>query len=306
VSDERTWPRAGTPGKGLLALVLVALLAVGIAGCESLGFYRQAVSGQLTMLWQRQDVAALLADPDTPAPLRQQLSLSQAMLDWAEAELALEAGGQYRQYVDLDRDAAVYVVFAAEEFSLTPVSWCYPFVGCLAYRGYFERERAVRLQDALLGKDTHVASVAAYSTLGWFRDPLLSTFIYYPEADLAGLLFHELAHVRLFLAGDTAFNESYASLLSVKARANGWRRTRMLMHWLRRSCAGDARMPSRRCSGTGGIPWLICISGLMRQRRCGCSSKRCSMTWSHVMPLMMNSLAAPTTATSRSRSTTPG
>ncbi len=206
-------PLAVHPGRRCAGIALILVLAAGLAGCETLGFYRQAVSGQLSLLWQRQDVADLLADPDTPAPLARQLRLSQDLLDWAEAELALDSAGQYRSFVDLDREAAVWVVFAAEEFSLAPVQWCYPLVGCLAYRGYFDETRARRLQASLAGKDTHISAVAAYSTLGWFRDPLLSTFIDYPDADLAGLLFHELAHGRLFLAGDTAFNESYASFV---------------------------------------------------------------------------------------------
>lgn len=193
---------------------LLALLWM-LGGCETLGYYTQAVSGHLELTRARQSVTALLGDPDTPAELRQRLLLTRELLDFAERELSLPASGQYRHYVDLDRDAVVYNVMAAPRFDLEPLRWCFPVAGCVSYRGYFRRSRAeVKARTlAAEGFDVHVGAVAAYSTLGWFQDPLLSTFLWREEAELAELLFHELAHVRVYLPGDTVFNESYATFV---------------------------------------------------------------------------------------------
>jgi predicted aminopeptidase len=132
---------------------------------------------------------------------------------FAESGLSLPAGGQYLAYADLGRPFAVYSVFAAPEFSLTPKTWCYPVIGCAAYRGYFSataaREYAAGLREA--SYDVYVAGVPAYSTLGWFRDPVLNTFIHREPADLAALVFHELAHQVLYVQDDTTFNESFAT-----------------------------------------------------------------------------------------------
>ena len=154
-----------------------------------------------------------LADPATPAALRQRLETAQAIRAFASAELALPDNGSYQHYADLQRPWVVKNVFAAPELSLEPRQWCFLVVGCLSYRGYFDPEAAQQLADALRagGDDVYVADISAYSTLGWFDDPLLNTFIHWPDGRLAELMFHELAHQRLYIANDTAFNEAYAT-----------------------------------------------------------------------------------------------
>ncbi|MBK7999852.1 MAG: aminopeptidase [Verrucomicrobia bacterium] len=158
----------------------------------------------------------LLAADDTPPALKDRLALVLQIRRFAETELKLPANGHYLRYADLQRRFVVWNVYAAPEFSMTPKSWWYPVVGSLDYRGYFSEEKA-RAHAAELqagGFDTYIGGVTAYSTLGWFCDPVLNTFIDEPEADLADLLFHELAHQRLFIPGDTEFNEAFATAVA--------------------------------------------------------------------------------------------
>lgn len=172
--------------------------------------------GQCQM-WTRQDsIESLLEGGDTPEPLKQRLRLVLEIREFAEKELRLAANGHYLRYADLGRRFAVWNVYAAPEFSLTPKSWWYPVVGRLEYRGYFSEEKARRYAAKLekQGFDVYVGGVPAYSTLGWFRDPVLNTFIHDDDADLAELLFHELAHQRVFVAGDTDFNEAFATAVA--------------------------------------------------------------------------------------------
>lgn len=197
----------------------MVLVLLALAGCQTLGYYGQAVTGQWQLLRARQPVDALLerldgADP-AEASLRQRLSESQALLAYAEASLGLEVGGRYRSYVALPEDYVVYNLFAAPPLSLSPEHWCYPFVGCVPYRGYFRRELAERAaaRQSLSGSEVYLGDVPAYSTLGWFDDPLLSSFIDWPLADFAVLLLHELAHGRVWVSGDAAFNEAYATFV---------------------------------------------------------------------------------------------
>jgi predicted aminopeptidase len=168
-------------------------------------------------MWARQDsIESLLENGDTPEPLKHRLQLVLQIREFAEKELHLPANGHYLRYADLGRRFAVWNVYAAPELSLAPKSWWYPVVGRLEYRGYFSEEKA-RRYAAKLGKrgyDVYVGGVAAYSTLGWFRDPVLNTFVHDNDTDLAELLFHELAHQRLFIAGDTDFNEAFATAVA--------------------------------------------------------------------------------------------
>lgn len=163
------------------------------------------------------------AEDEESARLAGRLVLSQQVLDYAQQHLGLEVGGRYRSYVALDRDAVVWNLFAAPPLSLKAHTWCYPFVGCAPYRGYFSRDRALKQQDALRdqGLETYVGAVAAYSTLGWFDDPLLSTFMDMSEGDFIELLLHELAHSRVWIRGDVTFNESFASFVGRRA-ARDW------------------------------------------------------------------------------------
>jgi predicted aminopeptidase len=205
-------------GDMILRLSLLICLCLALAGCESLGYYSQAASGQLSMLNDRQPIERLIEDPTTPVDLRTQLQLVLELRAFAQSELMLPVEGQYSHYVNLERDHVVWNVFAAPELSLEPKTWCYPFAGCSAYRGYFSqqkaREYAVALADQ--GYDTYVGGVAAYSTLGWLNDPVLNTFVYWEESQLADLIFHELAHQLLYVPGDTLFNESFATTVAME------------------------------------------------------------------------------------------
>ncbi|MBF0181844.1 MAG: aminopeptidase, partial [Magnetococcales bacterium] len=187
-----------------------------VGGCAELPYYRQAVEGQLDLLARRRPLADMLEDGQTPPGLRARLELAERLRRFAVEELGLTHGDSFRDYADLGRPYAAWVVFATPEFSLTPRIWCFPFVGCLAYRGYFRRQDAETFAAGLRreGLDVHDADAPAYSTLGWFADPLLNTCIEWPRTRLAGLMFHELAHERLYLAGDTAFNEAFADAVS--------------------------------------------------------------------------------------------
>lgn len=193
----------------------LAVIGLGIAlsGCAELSYYRQAASGHWSLLRVRRPVAELIADSATPSELRQRLAVTQTLRAFASEELGLPDNGSYRDYADLGRPYAVRNVFAAPELSLEPRQWCYLTVGCLSYRGYFDTDAAQRFADELraAGDDVYVADIPAYSTLGWFDDPLLNTFIDWPVGRLAELIFHELAHQRLYIAGDTPFNEAFAT-----------------------------------------------------------------------------------------------
>jgi predicted aminopeptidase len=196
----------------LFSLLVLGGLAL-LSGCADLAYYRQAAAGQWEQLRVRQPVAELLADPATDPDLRRRLATAQALRDFASAELALPDNRSYRDYADLQRPWVVKNVFAAPELSLEPRRWCFLITGCLSYRGYFDAAAAQRLVDELrdAGDDVYLAEISAYSTLGWFADPLLNTFIRWPTGRLAELLFHELAHQRLYIANDTAFNEAFAT-----------------------------------------------------------------------------------------------
>ena len=193
------------------ALLLLAS-AGALAGCETLAYYGQAAAGQLAISAQARPVAQVLADADVAPVLKERLRLASELRDYAVRVLKLPDSGAYRSYADLERPYALWNVVAAPEFALEPVQSCFPIAGCVAYRGYFdpsgaERHGAARRAD---GYDVVVYGVPAYSTLGWFDDPLLSTFIDYPDAELARLLFHELAHQVAYVKDDSSFNESFA------------------------------------------------------------------------------------------------
>ena len=211
----------------MMPKILLACLSLAVTGCAELAYYRQAVEGHLDLMARRQPLDRVLQRPDLDTGLARQLETVRELRTFAAAELALPVGDSYGDYVALERPYAVYNLVAAPEFGLEPYRWCYPLIGCAAYRGYYRRAdaEAAAADLAARGYDTFVAGVAAYSTLGWFDDPLLSSFIHWPEGLLAELLFHELAHRRFFLAGDTTFNESYATVVG-EAGAERWLWTR--------------------------------------------------------------------------------
>lgn len=188
------------------ALVLIASLP---AGC----YYTQAVRGHFELMGKRESVDDVLADPSTPQVLRRRLELLREARDFSVDVLGLPDNDSYRTYADLGRDHVVWNVFATPEFSLDPKRWCYPIVGCVAYRGYFDEEDAHRKAARLAGDgyDVHVGGVAAYSTLGRFDDPVLNTMMRWDDLRLVATLFHELAHQVIYVRNDTKFNESFAS-----------------------------------------------------------------------------------------------
>jgi predicted aminopeptidase len=200
----------------LAAVVLLGFLALA-AGCGSLGYYAQAVRGGLAIACRKRPIAHLLADPAVEPGLKARLRSVQELRDFAVRELALPDDASYRSYADLGRPYATWTVVAAPELSIEPLSWCFPVAGCVSYRGYFSRAGAERFAARLAaqGHDVDVGGVAAFSTLGWFADPVLNTFVELPEADLAGLLFHELAHQVAYVRDDTTFNESFATAVEL-------------------------------------------------------------------------------------------
>lgn len=197
-------------------IVLLALLFL-LGGCETFSYYGQAVNGHWAIWQQRQSIASIISDDSVSPALKQQLQTILTIREFASTELQLPNNGSYRYYADIQRQQVVWNVFAAEEFAVTPKKWCFPVAGCVSYRGYFSEQAARGYANKLSaqGFDSYVGAVAAYSTLGWFDDPVLNTFLYRDELDLAGLIFHELAHQQLYLAGDTAFNESFASAVEM-------------------------------------------------------------------------------------------
>jgi predicted aminopeptidase len=195
-----------------MRLVLVLSLAALLCGCESVAFYAQAIGGQLGVMRSARPLDSWLSDPQTTPQLRERLETARRIREFASRELALPENGSYTSYADLRRPYVVWNVFAAPRFSVEPKRECFPFTGCVSYRGFFSEDLARRHAERLRkqGYDVYVGGVPAYSTLGWFDDPLLSTFIRYPDAQLARLLFHELAHQVAYARDDTAFNESFA------------------------------------------------------------------------------------------------
>ncbi len=230
--------------RGAAALLLAAALA-GLAGCVSPAYLAQSVGGHLELMRRARPVDDWLADPATPPALRERLVLTQQMRAFAVAELALPDNRSYRRYADLGRNAVVWNVVATPELSLTLKTWCYPLLGCVGYRGYFARAEADALATTLRaqGWDVDVYGVPAYSTLGWTDwlggDPLLNTFVRWPEPQLARLLFHELAHQVAYVDDDTTFNESYATAVE-RLGAARWLAARGL------DAAEDAAYEQRR------------------------------------------------------------
>ena len=201
-----------------MRIVLTVFLLISMslmAACQSLGYYAQSARGQFQVFNQSKPIATWLVKKNTDHKLKQKLQLIQQIRDFASDELKLPRNKSYTQYADIDRNYVVWNIFAAPKLSLKPYRWCYPIVGCQAYRGYFSRQPALNYADGLKtrGFDVSVGGVRAYSTLGWFNDPVLNTFINYPKNDLAGLIFHELSHQVAYIKGDTIFNESFATLI---------------------------------------------------------------------------------------------
>jgi len=219
-----------TPTMRYLRIFLLLAPTLFATGCANLGYYSQAVTGQLDILARTRTIAELLDDrpvagaesyaaaqPLAPA-VKTRLATVLRVRDFATRALALPDNDSYRVYADLDRAQVAWNVVATPEFSLTPTEWCFPVAGCVPYRGYFSHQRAEQFANELRNDrlDVRVAGVAAYSTLGWFSDPVFSTQLRRSDADIAALIFHELAHQKLYLPGDATFNESFATAVEIE------------------------------------------------------------------------------------------
>jgi predicted aminopeptidase len=191
-----------------------------------MSYYSHLLNGQMSLLWDREPVEGLLADDNTSDHLREKLELSQDIRAFARDVLKLPVGEVYTSYTDLGRPYAVWNIYAAPELSLESHTWCYPVVGCLAYRGYYDLEKAKADEKKLAaqGLETRVGGVRAYSTLGYFDDPLLSSFIFTDEAYFIELMIHEIAHRKLYIKDDTKFNENFATAVG-RLGAQLWFRT---------------------------------------------------------------------------------
>jgi predicted aminopeptidase len=213
---SRLRERSARPGdRAVLAAmrraVFLLLALLPLSGCYLL----QAASGQADVIARSEPIAAVIADPQTPPPVRARLELAWQARAFAVDELGLPDGRSFRKYTDLGRPYAVWNVVATPEFAVEPRRWCFPVAGCVAYRGYFDESRANALARRLArgGDDTAVGGVATYSTLGRLADPVFNTMLGWAETRFVGTIFHELAHERLYVAGDSEFNEAFASVV---------------------------------------------------------------------------------------------
>lgn len=215
-------------------------LALLLSGCASVAYYGQLADGQWQLLRARQPLQKVVDDPATSVQLRQHLLFAEKARAFASAQLKLPDNGSYRRYVDLGRPYVVWNVFATPELSLQPVTHCFPIAGCVAYRGYY-RQGAARGAAALMreqGQDVYVGGVEAYSTLGWFDDPILSSMLGWGDERLATVIFHELAHQRFYVQDDSEFNESFATFVEQEGTRQ-WRAARGL------AAASDAHAGQR-------------------------------------------------------------
>lgn len=195
-------------------LLIAAALCAPLAGC----YVMHAARGQWDVMGRREPIAAVVADPATPVPLKSQLESVVAIRDFSVKELGLPDNDSYRSYADVQRQYVVWNVFATEEFSVEPQNWCFPISGCVSYRGYFNEPKARDFAAKLAkrGYDVHVGGVPAYSTLGHFADPVLNTMLRWSDVQLAAIIFHELAHQVVYVPGDSSFNEGFASVVEAE------------------------------------------------------------------------------------------
>jgi predicted aminopeptidase len=208
---------------------LPGLMVLLLSGCSSVSYYGQLASGQWQLLRAREPVSAVIADPSRPQLLREHLAQAQKARTFASEQLHLPDNQSYRLYADIGRPYVVWNVFATTEFSLSPETHCFPIAGCVAYRGYYN-QGAARGEAALLrqrGMDVSIGGVEAYSTLGWFNDPILNSMMNWGDERLATLIFHELAHQRFYVKNDTEFNESFANFVEQEGTRQ-WRAARGL------------------------------------------------------------------------------
>lgn len=201
------------------------LIVCFLTGCGSTGYYYQSAAGQLDLMSRARDIEDVLKDEQIPQSVRDRLEQVVEIRRFASEALRLPDNESYRSYADLEREYAIWNVFAAPKLSTQAHRWCFPIVGCVVYRGYFKESDARQFAETLQeeqGLETFVAGVPAYSTLGWFDDPVTNTVLDYSETELAGLIFHELAHQVAYAKDDSVFNESFATTVEIEG----------VEHWL--------------------------------------------------------------------------
>jgi predicted aminopeptidase len=221
--------RIGWRGWRVVLGIVVSALCVG---CSQMAYYVQAAQGQFSLLSKAKPIDDWLVDPQVDGKLKMKLAQAKRIRQFAVAELGLPDNNSYRNYADIDRRFVLWNIVATPELSLKPEQWCFPIAGCVSYRGYYRHEDAEVFAALLKGQgyDVQLSGVPAYSTLGWFNDPFISTFIHYPDGELARLIFHELAHQVVYVKDDSQFNESFATAVEEAG----------VQRWLTRY--GDAEM----------------------------------------------------------------
>lgn len=195
--------------------LLIFATVLIISGCSTLSYYSGIIQGHFEIISQQQSIDELLDDPTTSDQLRQKLALAKAARQFAASNLYLPDNDSYKTYVDIGRNRVTWNVVAVPALSLSAKTWCYPIAGCVSYKGYYSNEAAKSYEKQLADEnyDTTINGSAAYSTLGWFDDPVLNTMLQWREAHLIGVIFHELAHQQLYIKDDSTFNESFASFV---------------------------------------------------------------------------------------------
>ena len=242
----------------LVFLLLAVFFLSTLASCADIGYYTRASRGHLQILKERQSIESLLACGDTSPELRLRLEKVLEIREFASHELDLPDNGSYRCYADIKRPHVIWNVVATPEFDLRPVTWCFPVAGCVSYRGFFTPEEAETFAEGLRkqGHDVLTYGVSAYSTLGWFADPVLNTFVNRSDTYLASLIFHELAHQKLYIKNDSTFNESFAQTVELEG----------VMRWLAQT-AGEEAVHGYLEEKARDEQWVQLISGAQQKLR---------------------------------------
>lgn len=211
-----------------IALILMTGLLVG---CSTVGYYSQIVSGHMRIVMGKRPLAEVATDETIDDSIKRRLDLAQRARVFGIEQLSLPNNQSYTSFYDTGQDYVTWNVVAAQEFSLDPHNWCFPIAGCVSYRGYYSREDAQAYADGLAkeGLDVTVTGATAYSTLGWFEDPLLNTMLDRSDPSIASLLFHELAHQQLYVGDDSTFNESFATFVE-KEGLKQWQKNEQLLN----------------------------------------------------------------------------
>jgi predicted aminopeptidase len=243
----RARPGAVSAFPRFLALVVALASLAACSALEGPGYLWQSVDGHLTLMWRARPIAEVLEDSGTDEDLRRKLLLVREARAFASAELGLPDNGSYKRYAAIDRPFVLWNVFASPPLSVELRRWCFPVAGCVGYRGYYDRDDAERFAARLAaeGYDTQVAGVPAYSTLGWFDDPMPSSVLRLPDEEIARLIFHELAHQVVYVSGDTTFNESFATAVQ-EIGLERWLRHRQAIDGDPRPAAAWAEQRRRR------------------------------------------------------------